>query len=185
MNNREEFEAWVRENKPTFSLSISSSKPDQYNYVSTNYLWLGWNAALASQQQDHIPDGGEMVEQSLGNTEQLKLVQAVNALAAQTGESPESIIEWLTDKGGLTTLMLSHFGGMQSQAQQTEKGEAIAKYLYQLLDDIDTAGDIAKENDKAYRAIVERIQSKKSKVVESCDGYTVVFKLPPAPEGGA
>lgn len=72
---------------------------------------------------------------------------------------------------------------LASQSQQTEKGEAIAQYLYQLLDDIDTAGDIAKENDKAYREIVERIQSKKSKVVESCDGYTVVFKLPPAPEG--
>lgn len=65
-----------------------------------------WQAALASQQQDHIGDSN-------------KLVQAVNALAAQTGESPESIIEWLTDKGGLTQLMLSYFGGMQSQAQQT------------------------------------------------------------------
>lgn len=73
---------------------------------------------LENPTNNHIPDGGEMVEKSLGNTEQLKLVQAVNALAAQTGESPESIIEWLTDKGGLTQLMLSYFGGVSKQAQQ-------------------------------------------------------------------
>jgi len=56
----------------------------------------------AKQPANHIPDVG-------------KMVQAVNALAAQTGESPESITEWLCDKGGLTTLMLSHFGGKDQQ----------------------------------------------------------------------
>lgn len=60
-----------------------------------------------------------------------KLVQAVNALAAQTGESPESIIEWLTDKGGLTQLMLSYFGGMSSQAQQTESNPVAWGYAWQ------------------------------------------------------
>jgi hypothetical protein len=64
---------------------------------------------LQSQvQQDHIGDS-------------TKLVQAVNALAAQTGESAESITEWLTDKGGLTTLMLSHFGAMNKQSEKIAK----------------------------------------------------------------
>lgn len=53
---------------------------------------------------------------------------------------------------------------------------AVAQYLYQLLDDIDTAGDMAKSNDAAYREIVEGIQRKKGAVLAECDGYTVIFK---------
>lgn len=101
MNNREAFEAWAEKEL----LPLDRRDSDHYRYNLTNRAWAGWQSALASQQQDHIGDS-------------TKLVQAVNALAAQTGESAESITEWLTDKGGLTQLMLSHFGGMQSQAQQ-------------------------------------------------------------------
>jgi len=57
---------------------------------------------------------------------------------------------------------------------------AVAQYLYQLLDDIDTAGDIAKGDDKLYREIVERTQAKKGAVVAECDGYTVILKPLPA-----
>lgn len=57
-----------------------------------------------------------------------------------------------------------------------EQMHEVAQYLYQLLDDIDTAGDMAKGDDKLYRSIVERIQSKKWLVVDKCDGYTVQFK---------
>lgn len=63
-------------------------------------------------------------------------------------------------------------------AQQASEDESIAQYLYKLLDDIDTSGDIAKGDDQAYRQMVERIQGKKSNVVDTCDGYKVVFKLP-------
>ena len=55
----------------------------------------------------------------------------------------------------------------------------VAQYLYQLLDDIDTAGDMAKADDTLYRKIVERTQTKKGAVVAECDGYTV--KLRPLP----
>jgi len=58
-----------------------------------------------------------------------------------------------------------------------EQMQEVARYLYQLLDDIDTATDMAQSNDAAYRKIVEGIQDKRWKVVESCDGYNpVVFK---------
>ena len=57
---------------------------------------------------------------------------------------------------------------------------AVAQYLYQLLDDIDTAGDMAKGDDKLFRAIVERTQTKKCAVVAECDGYTVTLKPLPA-----
>ena len=53
---------------------------------------------------------------------------------------------------------------------------AVAQYLYGLLDDIDTATDMAKSNDKLYRSVVEKIQAKKAAVVAECDGYTVTFK---------
>jgi hypothetical protein len=56
-------------------------------------------------QQDHIADSS-------------KLVQAVNALAVQTGESAEEITDWLTNKGGLTQLMLSHFSAKTAESKQ-------------------------------------------------------------------
>ena len=57
---------------------------------------------------------------------------------------------------------------------------AVAQYLYQLLDDIDTAGDMAKSDDALYRRIVECQQAKKRKVVAECDGYTVTLKPLPS-----
>lgn len=59
----------------------------------------------------------------------------------------------------------------------------VASYLYQLLDDIDTADDAARDNDAQYRTRVRKIQARKAAVVVSCDGYTVEFK-PAAKEGG-
>ena len=49
----------------------------------------------------------------------------------------------------------------------------VAQRLYALLDDIDTAGDIAKGDDALYRKIAERTQSKKGTFVIYCDGQTV------------
>lgn len=57
---------------------------------------------------------------------------------------------------------------------------AVAQYLYQLLDDIDTAGDIAKADDVFYRKIVERTQTKKGAVVAECNGYTVTLRPLPS-----
>lgn len=56
--------------------------------------------------------------------------------------------------------------------------EVIAQFLYGLLDEIDTASDMAKSDDSAYRKLVERIQARKREVVAECDGYTVKFKTP-------
>jgi len=45
-------------------------------------------------------------------------------------------------------------------------------HLYDLLDDIDTADDMAKSDDVAYRKIVGRLQAKKrNSGVSSPDGY--------------
>ena len=55
----------------------------------------------------------------------------------------------------------------------TKMYHEVAQRLYALLDDIDTAGDIAKGDDALYRKIVERTQSKKGTFVIYCDGQTV------------
>lgn len=52
--------------------------------------------------------------------------------------------------------------------------EKTAQFLWSLLDDIDTVSDIAKSNDKVYRAAVERIQRRRFEV-GSTDGYIVTF----------
>lgn len=53
--------------------------------------------------------------------------------------------------------------------------EKIAQFLWKLLDDIDTASDIAKSDDKAYREMVEKIQRRRFEV-GTTDGYKVTFK---------
>lgn len=52
--------------------------------------------------------------------------------------------------------------------------EKAAQHLWALLDDIDTASDIAKGDDKAYREMAERIQRRRFEV-GSTDGQTVKF----------
>lgn len=46
------------------------------------------------------------------------------------------------------------------------------EYLFDLLDDIDTAGDIAKDDDKFHRSIVNRIHKKRFNVGVT-DGYNL------------
>ena len=52
----------------------------------------------------------------------------------------------------------------------------VSQYLYKLLDDISTVSDIAKDDDKLYRTMVEKITEDRNKVLKECDGYTVVLK---------
>jgi len=53
--------------------------------------------------------------------------------------------------------------------------EKHARFLFDLLDEIDTIGDIAKEDLRGYRDMVEKVQRRRFDVA-STDGYTVRFK---------
>lgn len=53
--------------------------------------------------------------------------------------------------------------------------EQIARDLYDLLDDIDTADDIAKSDDKLYRSLVRQAHAKRFNYATT-DGYEVYFK---------
>jgi len=51
--------------------------------------------------------------------------------------------------------------------------EHIAKALYQILDDVDTADDVCKENVEAFRNVVMKLQAKKNEFLYSPDGYSI------------
>lgn len=55
----------------------------------------------------------------------------------------------------------------------------IATFLWDRLDAIDTTSDMVKDNDKAYRERVERIQKRRFEVATS-NGYTLEFLPPPS-----
>ena len=52
--------------------------------------------------------------------------------------------------------------------------QEIAEFLFALLDDIDTASDVAKSDDARYRQMVEKIQRQRFEVA-STDGHAVTF----------
>lgn len=62
-----------------------------------------------------------------------------------------------------------------------DQWERIAMHLFGLLDDIDTASDLAKADDAGYRRIVEQTHPSRFRVAVT-DGYRVVFRpLEPVP----
>ena len=62
---------------------------------------------------------------------------------------------------------------LANQARKQARGEAAIKYLFRLLDDIDTADDMAKSNDVAYRTMVRKIQDLRWETGITTDGYTL------------
>ena len=52
--------------------------------------------------------------------------------------------------------------------------QRVVIHLYDILDDIDTADDMAKSDDNSYRKIVQRLQAMKNDSgVNSLDGYNL------------
>jgi hypothetical protein len=47
----------------------------------------------------------------------------------------------------------------------------IIEYLWQIIDDIDTASDMAKSNNVVFRNIVEKLQKKRCNTGITTDGY--------------
>ena len=62
------------------------------------------------------------------------------------------------------------------EAKDVKRLREDVDFLWSLLDDIDTASDIAKADDKLYRAMVEAMQSRRFERVTS-DGYSL-FMVP-------
>ncbi len=73
-------------------------------------------------------------------------------------------------------LMTSNAGPLGIEKRPMESWEEAARFFYSLLDDIDTADDIAKSNDDFYRKRVRHIHNRRFEVATT-DGYSVKFFL--------
>lgn len=51
--------------------------------------------------------------------------------------------------------------------------ENTIEYLWNIIDNIDTFGDMAKDDDKLYRSLVEKEQKKRWNTGIKCDGYVL------------
>lgn len=79
----------------------------------------------------------------------------------------EDLFENLVSRNNLEEVLCS----IKEQKQMT--WEQVAHALYQILDDIDTASDICKENTEAFQNMVMKLQAKRNELMASYDGYTV------------
>ena len=66
-------------------------------------------------------------------------------------------------------------GILLTEFTDVEKLQSAVNQLYMLLDDIDTIGDLAKNNDAFYRRLVEAKQRHKNLFITT-DGYDIFFK---------
>ena len=62
--------------------------------------------------------------------------------------------------------------------EEPDTWETIARALFNLLDDIDTHDDLAKDNEQLYRNLVRKSHAERFKFATT-DGYTVNFNVVP------
>ena len=128
-------------------------------YVAIN------NARKESREQATPPADAALADLIAHMEHGAKLVDAIGALCRDG--SPE--------RNAADAIRKAAAALRARAVPEGKKYHDVAQRLYALLDDIDTAGDIAKSDDKLYRGIVERTQAKKRDYVVSCDGYTVTL----------
>lgn len=105
---------------------------------------------------------------------QLGLIERLKEAEARIRQLEGPMTYNVSSPGPLGSIKES-VANIRSTTTEGKSYHEVAQRLYQLLDDIDTAGDIAKSDDVLYRSIVERTQSKKGHFVIECDGYTVLL----------
>lgn len=86
------------------------------------------------------------------------------------GSSMLNVTKELTEEVPINIPATQELGTLVSEENSRKKLRTAIKGLYNLLDDIDTVSDIAKENNIAYRNMVLSLQAKKNRFVVS-DGY--------------
>ena len=64
---------------------------------------------------------------------------------------------------------------IETITKQRDELLATVEYLWNIIDDIDTYGDVAKSNDRLFRKLVERRQSDRWKTGITTDGYTLNY----------
>ena len=65
---------------------------------------------------------------------------------------------------------------LKAKDEEIERLFGLITSLWQIIDDIDTYGDIAKSNDALFRSLVEKKQKERWKLPITTDGYEIMLK---------
>lgn len=60
---------------------------------------------------------------------------------------------------------------------EAKSKDEIIKFLWNIIDDIDTSSDMCKEDHKSYRKIVNDFANKRFKIGIECDGYNIDYSI--------
>ena len=73
--------------------------------------------------------------------------------------------------------IFDYFGEqLQDKDDEIERLFGLIKSLWQIIDDIDTYGDMAKSDDAFFRSLVEKKQKERWKLPITTDGYEIMLK---------
>lgn len=73
--------------------------------------------------------------------------------------------------------IFDYFGEqLQDKDDEIERLFGLIKSLWQIIDDIDTYGDMAKSDDAFFRSLVEKKQKERWKLPITTDGYGIMLK---------
>ena len=73
--------------------------------------------------------------------------------------------------------IFDYFGEqLQNKDDEIERLFGLIKSLWQIIDDIDTYGDMAKSDDAFFRSLVEKKQKERWKLPITTDGYGIMLK---------
>ena len=65
---------------------------------------------------------------------------------------------------------------LKASDEEIERLKSYVYKLWQIIDDIDTYGDMAKSNDALFRSLVEKKQKERWKLPITTDGYEIMLK---------
>ena len=65
---------------------------------------------------------------------------------------------------------------LKAKDEEIERLKSYIEKLWQIVDDIDTYGDMAKSNDAMFRSLVENKQKERWELPITTDGYKLIYK---------
>lgn len=69
-----------------------------------------------------------------------------------------------------------HEADIKDKDEEIERLKSYIEKLWQIVDDIDTYGDMAKSNDAMFRSLVENKQKERWELPITTDGYKLIYK---------
>lgn len=69
-----------------------------------------------------------------------------------------------------------HEAIIKAKDEEIERLKSYIEKLWQIVDDIDTYGDMAKSNDAMFRSLVENKQKERWELPITTDGYKLIYK---------